>query len=118
MLPLAALLATALGGAIVGIIIVSDWSDVLKNVKKFLTTVKDVWRSVRSFVPHETRILGDRIGDMIEIISTVYFQEDNQWYKQTAKQKIDASEVPSDIRERIRRQTDITQRMEQELRLA
>lgn len=108
-------------GILGGFFIVSYWSDIVKWLEKFLPEVKRLWSQVRSFVPHEARIFGDKIIEnaetIIRIMHKMFYKEDGKWYEKTTTRQISEDEVPADIRNRIGRQTNITPEIERELSL-
>lgn len=115
MLPLIALV----GAAVVGFAAATYWDDILANVKDFFQKIDEIWENLRTHVDHETQIIGDWIRDKIKIINRVFFKVKGKYYKQDGIQEIDASEVPSRIRAKLRdNETDITEEIKKELRLA
>ena len=102
------------------ILVASFWDEILDWIRDFVRSLARAWNSVRDYLPHAARIIGDSIvGAMVAIMHKLYYKDGNQWYEETTTRKIDESEVPPDILAKIKKQenADITEEMELELGL-
>jgi hypothetical protein len=118
MIPLLIGLGVLIGGAL----IVANWDEIVDWLQDFIPKLKAAWEKVRDLIPHGARIFGDIVVEgaerMMKIAHKLYYKEDGQWIEETTTRKIPESEVPPFIRNKgIKKETDITEEMEQELGL-
>ena len=120
MLPVLIGLGILIGGAL----IVANWGDIINWLHDFIPKLKAAWKKVRPFVPYEARIFGDKIIEgadrLIKILYKLYYKDKkkDQWIEETTSRILPESEVPPFIRNRVlKKETDITPEMEEELGL-
>lgn len=118
MIPLLVAAVGLLGGAL----LVSYWTDIVDWLEAFIPKVKRIWSQVRSYVPHEARMIGDMIikhaETIVRIMHKMYYKEKDQWYEETTTREISEDEVPASILNKVRRkEADITPEIERELSL-
>ena len=118
MIPLLIGLGVLIGGAL----IVANWDEIVDWLHDFIPKLKAAWEKVRDSIPHGARIFGDLVVEgaerLMKIAHKLYYKEDGQWIEQTTTRKIPESEVPPFIRNKgIKKETDITEEMEEELGL-
>lgn len=106
------------------VVLVSNWDSLIKKFLDFLPRVKAFWQSIREYVPHAARMIGDTILEAGEMLATIayqmYYKDDGKWMEKTTTYKVDINEVPEDIRSKIEHshdKVDITPEMERELNL-
>ncbi len=109
-----------LGLLIGGIAIVAYWSDIVDWLKDFLPKLKKIWDAYKTNLPHAAIIAGDLIFEtgtqLARIMHKLYYREGEQWVEETTTRKVDASQVPERIRNRLSAmENDITSEMEEEL---
>lgn len=115
-------LLIAAGLAIGGVVIAANWNSIVNWLKDFVPKLRAAWNSVRENVPHGARIFGDIIVEGAErlarIIHKLYYKENGQWIEETTTRKVSEDEVPASIRNKInRKEADITEEIEKELKL-
>lgn len=112
-----------LGVLIGGVLIVANWDKIVDWLNDFIPRLKKAWKELRNHVPHGARIFGDIVVEGAERLARVmhklYYKEDGQWIEETTMRKVDESEVPEAIRNKIKKntETDITEEIEDELHL-
>lgn len=116
MIPL--LLAALVGG----IILVANWDKVVDWLQDFIPKLKKMWESVRMNIPHGARLFGDIIVEgadrFAKIMHKLYYKENGQWIEETTARKVDESEVPAAIRNKINyNEADITEEIEEEIEM-
>ena len=115
-------LLIAAGLAIGGVVIAANWNSIVNWLKDFVPKLRAAWNSVRENVPHGARIFGDIIVEGAERLSRImhklYYKENGQWIEETTTRKVSEDEVPASIRNKInRKEADITEEIEKELKL-
>ena len=115
-------LLIAAGLAIGSVVIAANWNSIVNWLKDFVPKLRAAWNSVRENVPHGARIFGDIIVEGAErlarIIHKLYYKENGQWIEETTTRKVSEDEVPASIRNKInRKEADITEEIEKELKL-
>ena len=115
-------LLIAAGLAIGGVVIAANWDSIVNWLKDFVPKLRAAWNSVRENVPHGARIFGDIIVEGAErlarIIHKLYYKENGQWIEETTTRKVSEDEVPASIRNKVnRKEADITEEIEKELKL-
>lgn len=105
-----------------GILIVANWEAIVDWLNDFIPKLRKVWDSVKIFVPHAAAVFGDVVLDgaerMARIMHKLYYKENNEWIEETTTRKVDESEVPEFIRNKIKQQeADITSEIEEHLSL-
>lgn len=109
-----------------GVLLVANWDEVVDWLRDFIPKLKETWARVRPHVPYEAQIFGDMVvkgaEELVSIIHKVYYQEESgQWMEETTTRKVNESEVPAYIREKILKkkqqgeQANITHEMELEM---
>jgi hypothetical protein len=118
MIPLLIGLGVLIGGAL----IVANWDAIVDWLHDFVPKLKAAWEKVRDSIPHGARIFGDLVVEgaerLMKISHRLYYKKNEQWIEETTTRKIPESEVPPFIRNKgIKKETDITEEMEEELGL-
>ena len=120
MLPVLLGLGLLIGGAL----IVANWEAITDWLKDFIPKLRMAWETIRDYVPHGARVVGDFIIEsaerLVAIMHQLYYQEDGQWIEETTTRKVSESEVPENILNKVmleQQQCDITSDIEEELQL-
>lgn len=110
----------ALGTAIV----VANWNEIVNWIRGFVPKLEAAWKKFRPHLPYEMQLVGDMVvgagKQLVSFIHKFYYQEENgQWMEERTVRKVDESEVPAHIREKIlqkkkkmAQQADLSQEME------
>lgn len=106
------------------IILVAKWGTLVEKFFDFVSRIKAFWQKIRMSVPHGARMIGDIVVEggsvLAAIMHQLYYKDRGQWMERTTTCKVDANEVPLEIRNKIEQahdQVDITKEMEKELKL-
>jgi len=115
MLPLLAGLAILVGG----VLVVAYWADIVNWLKDFIPKVKKFFQDLPQRIAHAAAIFIQRIQNgMVAIRHKLYYKEEGSWVEETTTRKVNESEVPPFIRNKVRNQEEeITDEMEQELKM-
>lgn len=72
-----------------------------------------------AYIAHAGEIIGKKVAEgLAEIRYNVFYKEENQWIQERTTRRVNESEVPAHIRQKIKyREANITNDMEQELGL-
>ena len=94
--------------------VVECWNEIVNWVSALFAKLKRVWRQV---VFKAKKVIAERL---VKFIEKYYYQQknSNKWMEQTTTREIPEDEVPPHIRNNVgRRETDITEEMNEELEL-
>ena len=109
------------------VLIVANWDKITGWLRYFIPKLEAAWKELREYMPHGAKIFGDLIMEggkrLSRIMHKLYYKDNGQWMEETTVRKVDANDVPADIRAKIERmearaqQADITEEIEEELQL-
>ena len=109
------------------VLIVANWDKITGWLRDFIPKLEAAWKELREYMPHGAKIFGDLIMEggkrLSRIMHKLYYKDNGQWMEETTVRKVDANDVPADIRAKIERmearaqQADITEEIEEELQL-
>ncbi len=111
-----------LGLVIGGTLLVKYWKNTVDWLKDFIPKLKMAWKRVRPMLPYAAIIVGDKLWEagsaLVAVMHRLYYKENGEWIEQTTTRKVEESEVPAHIRDRLKNEeTNITHEMEEELEL-
>ena len=111
-----------LGLVIGGTLLVKYWKNIVDWLKDFIPKLKMAWKRVRPMMPYAAIIVGDKLWEagsaLVAVMHRLYYKENGEWIEQTTTRKVEESEVPAHIRDRLKNEeTNITHEMEEELEL-
>ena len=109
------------------VLIVANWDKITGWLRDFIPKLEAAWKELREYMPHGAKIFGDLIMEggkrLSRIMHKLYYKDNGQWMEETTVRKVDANDVPADIRAKIERmearaqQADITEEIEEVLQL-
>ena len=103
------------GLAIGAVVVVACWDDIIDFMRSFANAVKEKLGRFKRGV----QVLARRLGEKMGFVTKAYYEKDNEWYEETTTRKIDKSEVPAYIMNKIKSQeTDVTEEFNDELKMA
>lgn len=111
-----------LGLVIGGTLLVKYWKNIVDWLKDFIPKPKMAWKRVRPMLPYAAIIVGDKLWEagsaLVAVMHRLYYKENGEWIEQTTTRKVEESEVPAHIRDRLKNEeTNITHEIEEELEL-
>ena len=100
--------ALAIGGILV------DW------LKKLVDGLRRMFSELKKKIAHAAGAFIERVErGLAAIRHKLYYQEQGEWVEETTTRKIQESEIPPNIRRKIRnRETEVTDEVEEELQLS
>ena len=105
-----------------GTLLVKYWKNIVDWLKDFIPKLKMAWKRVRPMLPYAAIIVGDKLWEagsaLVAVMHRLYYKENGEWIEQTTTRKVEESEVPAHIRDRLKNEeTNITHEIEEELEL-
>ena len=111
-----AILATL---AIGGVFAVAFWDEIVEWLKKLVADLRRMFSELKKEIAHAVGAFIERIErGLAAIRHKLYYQEEGEWIEKTTTRKIRESEIPENIRRKIRNyETEVTDEVEEELEL-
>ena len=106
--------------AIGGILVVAFWDDIVDWMKKLVNGLRQMFSELKKKVAHAAGAFIQRVENKLAAIRhKLYYQEQGEWIEETTTRKIKESEIPPNIRRKIRNsETEVTDEVEDELQLS
>ena len=106
--------------AIGGILVVAFWDEIVDWLKKLVAGLRNMFATLKKKVAHAAGAFIQRVEKKLAAIRhKLYYQEQGEWIEETTTRKIDESEIPASIRNKIRNhETEVTDEVEEELQLS
>ena len=109
-----------IGAAIAAVVVVALWDEIISWLKDLVYRLREAFRELKTNIMHACAVFAKRVGEAMTAIShKVYYKENRQWMEKTTTRKIQESELPESILNKLfgQREEDITTEMENELGL-
>lgn len=115
MLPVLAVAGLVIGG----VAVVAYWDEIVSWLKNFVTQLKSAFQNFRQKVTHAAAMFVQKVeGALAAIRHKLYYKEQGQWFEETTTRKIDESQLPASIRNKVGySENEVTEEMEAELGL-
>lgn len=109
-----------IGVAIVGLVVVACWDEIVSWLKDFIPKVKAAFQELKKNILHACAVFVQRVRDAVVHIShKTYYKENKQWMERTYTREISENELPPSIKRKLYgyQEEDITPEMEEELQM-
>jgi len=95
--------------------VAANWDKLVNWLKDFTRKVANALRNLG----HAAKIFAQKVGNKVfQVLHRVFYKEDNQWYQETTRTRVDESEVPEWAKAGVAQsETDVTDRYQRELSL-
>lgn len=115
MMILALLASLAIGS----IFVVAFWDEIVDCLKKLVASLRRMFSELKKKIAHFAGAFIERIErGLAAIRHKLYYKEEGEWIEETTTRKIKESEIPANIRRKLRDyETEVTEEVEKELEL-
>ena len=108
----------ALAGLFIGgVVVVAYWDEIVDWLKGFVAKIKTAFQNLKQKITHAAAMFVQKVeGALAAIRHKLYYKEQGQWFEETTTRKIDESQLPPSIRNKVNSQeNEITEEIEAEL---
>ena len=108
-----------LGAIVGGVALVVYWDEIVNWLKDLVLKIKNWVQSLKQKLTHAAAMFVQKVeGALAAIRHKLYYKEQGQWFEQTTTRKIDESQLPASIKNKLGySENDVTDEMEAELGL-
>lgn len=109
-----------IGLGIGGLLLVAFWDEIVDWLKKLVAGLRQMFSELKKKIAHAAGAFIERVErGLAAIRHKLYYQEQGEWIEETTTRKIKESEIPPNIRGKIRNhETEVTDEVEEELQLS
>ena len=105
------------GALVGGYLVVTNWEEITGWLKEFLPKLQDALKEI-GIADYAAKLFSTVEDGVLRLVHKLYYKENGKWVEKTTTREIDESEVPEWAKSGLSaKETDVTERYEQELEM-